>query len=92
MTLTVTDGDTVTEYTDTWIGFSLGAATALAATARNTTFLMWGIKTEWMLAEKTTDRIVLEILDDKTRNMGEETGKDDPDAWVMESPEFRTDD
>jgi hypothetical protein len=90
MTLTVTEGDTVTEYTDTWIGFSLGAATALASTARNITLLTWGIKTEWMLAEKTTNRIVLEILDEKTRNMGEETTEDDPDAWVMESPEFRT--
>lgn len=89
MTLTVTEGDTVTEYTDTWIGFNLGAATALAATARNTTSLMWGIKTEWMLAEKTTDRIVLEILDEKTRSLGDETVEEDPDAWVMEDPEFR---
>ncbi|MEU5156730.1 hypothetical protein [Glycomyces sp. NPDC021274] len=91
MTLTVTEGDTVTEYTDTWIGWNLGAATALASVARNVTFLQWGIKTEWMLTEKTADRIVIEILDDETRNMGEETIEEDPDAWVMEDPEFRTD-
>lgn len=90
MTLTVTEGDTVTEYTDNWIGRSLGAASTLASIARNITFLQWGIKTEWMLAEKTADRIVLEILDEKTRSLGEETVEDDPDAWAMEDPEFRT--